>query len=29
VEERSLVHGDELQVGKFKMVYLSGPDAAA
>ena len=28
VEERSLVHGDELQVGKFKMVYLSGPDAA-
>ena len=28
VEERKLVHGDELQVGKFKMVYLSGPDAA-
>jgi pSer/pThr/pTyr-binding forkhead associated (FHA) protein len=28
VDERALVHGDELQVGKFKMVYLLGPDAA-
>lgn len=28
VDERTLLHGDELQVGKFKMVYLSGPDAA-
>jgi pSer/pThr/pTyr-binding forkhead associated (FHA) protein len=28
VDERHLAHGDEVQVGKFKMVYLTGPDAA-
>lgn len=26
VEEAALRHGDELQVGKFKLVYLAGPD---
>lgn len=29
IDEASLTNGDELQVGKFKLVFLAGPDAAA
>ena len=26
VEERQLMHGDELQIGKFRMVFLDGAE---
>jgi FHA domain/zinc-ribbon domain len=28
IDEASLTNGDELQVGKFRLVFLSGPDEA-
>jgi pSer/pThr/pTyr-binding forkhead associated (FHA) protein len=29
IDEASLTNGDELQVGKFKLVFLAGPDETA
>jgi pSer/pThr/pTyr-binding forkhead associated (FHA) protein len=28
IDEAPLVNGDELQIGKFKLVYITGPDRA-
>lgn len=29
VEERQLMHGDELQIGKFRMVYFDGAEVSS